>query len=456
MKRFIVACAAVMGSVLLALGGGLSASAVTTTFEITYTTPDAGTAGGLVPSASPYGIVAGSGTYAWVVNLDPQTISTLDISNPLAPTVVATTPDPDSPGGLPSGGFPTEIFKSGNYLFTILNNIPSVKVIDVANPTSPTVVASTPDPGTAGGFASGSGPINAVMNGNYIYVLNVGNSSISTVDISNPLAPIVLGSTEDAGTPGGLPSSAGAWGIARSGDYLLVSSSGTSKLFVVDVSNPAAPAVVGSTPDADTAGGFIGGGNVRDVVVKGSHAYIADYNNNVVYSVDISTPTSPTVVGQTPAPGLEGSFDGGAAPRGMIVVDDTLVVTREGDVRVSLIDIREPAAPMVYQTTPTSGSPGGLPAGAVPQRLYLIGNAIYISNYAHNSVSVISLASVRDLTAEMFPVELSDGETDNDSGSLANTGTDAVPLLSVGVGLLFVGLAALGGGFTAARAKSRQ
>ena len=454
MKRLIVSCAAVVGSIALALGSGLSASAITATFEITYTTPDAGTAGGLVPSASPYGIVAGSGNYAWVVNLDPQTVSTLDISNPLAPVVVATTPDPDQPGGLPSGGFPTEIFKSGDYLFAVLNNIASVKVIDVSTPTSPTVVASTPDPGSAGGFASGSGPINAVMNGNYIYVVNVGNSSVSVVDISNPLAPVVLGSTPDAGTAGGLPASSSSWGIARSGNNLFVTSGGASKLYAVDVSNPSAPVVVGSTPDADTAGGLIGGSNLRDVVIKGSHAYIADYNNNVVYSVDISDPTSPTVVGQTPAPGLEGSLDGGASPHGMIVVDDTLVVTRDGDVRVSLIDIRDPAAPMVYQTTAASGSTGGLPSGAVPQRLYLIGNAIYISNYAHNSISVISLASVRDLTAEMFPVELSEGGTD--SGTLANTGTDVVPMFLVAAGLLLLGFAALSGGMTVARTRTRR
>src|SRR5688572_63798 len=81
-------------------------------------------------------------------------------------------------------------------------------------------------------------------------------SSLEVVDISNPASPAIIGSVE---TPGFGQDVA----VAATHAYI---AGGNSGLQVVDISNPASPAIVGSV---DTPG------EAADVAVLGDHAYVA-------------------------------------------------------------------------------------------------------------------------------------------------------------------------------------
>ena len=118
-------------------------------------------------------------------------------------------------------------------------------VVNVSNPTTPTIFGETQLPGVVNGIA---------VSGAYAFVAI--DQGLIVVDVSNPWAPIVVGSV-------------GGWlanGVAVSGPYAYVASS--SGLRVVDVSNPTAPVEVGSSDTPDQA---------RGVAVSGQYAYVAGW-----------------------------------------------------------------------------------------------------------------------------------------------------------------------------------
>jgi hypothetical protein len=82
-------------------------------------------------------------------------------------------------------------------------------------------------------------------------------SGLEVVDVSDPAAPAIVGRANTADR---------AWGVATVGDYAYVTD-GLTGLQVVDISNPAAPAIVGGV---DTPVEALG------VAIGGYYVYIAD------------------------------------------------------------------------------------------------------------------------------------------------------------------------------------
>jgi hypothetical protein len=102
-------------------------------------------------------------------------------------------------------------------------------------------------------------------------------SGLRVIDVSNPAAPVELGSFI---TPGF------ATGVEVVGGLAYVAS-GTYGLWVIDVSNPAAPVEIGflDTP-----------GSATDVAVVGGLAYVADSHFGLRV-IDVSNPAAPVEIG---------------------------------------------------------------------------------------------------------------------------------------------------------------
>jgi hypothetical protein len=96
-----------------------------------------------------------------------------------------------------------------------------------------------------------------VTNGSHPYIGEPGAWGLQVVDVSNPAAPEILGS---ASTP------SSAVSVALSGSYAYVADDGFGVL-VVDISDPASPTTVGSigTP-----------GSAHGVAVSENYVYVAD------------------------------------------------------------------------------------------------------------------------------------------------------------------------------------
>jgi hypothetical protein len=110
------------------------------------------------------------------------------------------------------------------------------------------------------------------IQGGYAYVA-CGPDGLEVFDISNPAAPVLVGSYKASGY---------AWAVTVAGSYAYVANG--NSVLVVNVSNPGSPTLAGSVSTA-----------AKDVVVAGSYAYVA--GGNVMQVVDVSNPSAPVLRG---------------------------------------------------------------------------------------------------------------------------------------------------------------
>src|SRR6185295_16138945 len=91
-------------------------------------------------------------------------------------------------------GNTTAFTVSGRYAYVLHQPSNSLKVIDISNPKSPTLVATMTN--GAGGALLYT-PIDIVASGNYLYVISCGSDCLGTleiIDVTIPAAPVHKGS----------------------------------------------------------------------------------------------------------------------------------------------------------------------------------------------------------------------------------------------------------------------
>src|SRR3989344_2678934 len=148
-----------------------------------------------------------SGRYAYVANYGVDTLSVVDISNPLFPKQITSI-------SLGTSANPTSVHVSGRYAYVANEGPDTISVVDISNPAAPILVATT-------SVAAAGNPKSIFVSGKYAYVVNNSKNNISVVDISNPLAPIQIATTS-VGT--------GPSGIYVSGRYAYVANQGGNSI----------------------------------------------------------------------------------------------------------------------------------------------------------------------------------------------------------------------------------
>lgn len=177
----------------------------------------------------------------------------------------------------------------GDYAY-IQNNTSEIVVVDISDPASPTYDNTFTDAALAGTPKSQG----MLVDGDYLYLLyGSGNNSLVIVDISDPTAPTLAGS-HTPNTTNAINNSNGF--LAKSGNYVYFQVSNdtntagsSSSLMVVDVSNPASlsdGAVLGY-------GSFGTGAHIYNDTI-----YIAGTAPDAIHCIDISSPASPSDLGQ--------------------------------------------------------------------------------------------------------------------------------------------------------------
>ena len=161
------------------------------------------------------------------------------------------------------------------------------------------------------------------MSGNYAYVSDTNTAhELEVINVSNPAAPAIVGTYNST-----VMSGANAVAVVGTKVYLI----GGTYLQIIDVTNPAAPALLG-------AYNLGAGSTANEIAVNGSYAYVATSNNATeLMIVNISNPASPTLAGTFNLPGNTDAL--------AIASFDLSVVIGQGG-NLYDIDVTTPAAPV--------------------------------------------------------------------------------------------------------------
>jgi len=228
-----------------------------------------------------------SGSYGYAVSMFDRRMYITEISDPQDPMVLSSVDFAQEPQSIFVSGryaYVVTAFRVGNGLF----------VFDVADPRNPVQVGSM-----LCDFAqdlSCSTPLDIYVSGDRVYLADFG-SGIVIVDISDPARPVVVGKVEKNGTNTPGSDSLCPNGVHVTGSLAYVTDNNGNCLRVLDISNPDAPVPLGSVVIPSSWGGA-----PEHVFVSGSYAYVTHYEGLFVF--DISGATAAPVADAAPSVGI--------------------------------------------------------------------------------------------------------------------------------------------------------
>ncbi|MFN8547139.1 MAG: FlgD immunoglobulin-like domain containing protein [Candidatus Eisenbacteria bacterium] len=189
---------------------------------------------------------------------DTFSLQIADVANPAAPSIVGAVLTQGTAACLALAG--TDVFLSGT---------DCIKAVDAANPAAPVVTGSMPD---------GRDIASIALLGDIAFVAKGGDMPFSAFDVSSRSTPNPLAVYQPGGTVNTLQ-------VEGNFGYLGLDPSASSAGFrVLDLSNPLAPAQVGSLAVL----------NVIDIAIDGSRAFaLSNVGGGRLVSINISDPAHP-------------------------------------------------------------------------------------------------------------------------------------------------------------------
>lgn len=256
-----------------------------------------------------------SGNTLYVCGFFSSTFGVLDVTTRDAPSILGTFDSVDDADvDLPAG-----VTVDGSYAYLCCQGSDVVMVLDVSNPAAISKV------GSVSGFVSGIplSPRWVEKYGDYLVTAGSGRG-IVVIDVSNPAAPAVAGQLPTTGY--------NMNHFSRFGDYLFCADeAGTDGLTVVDISTITSPTFVTKLTDASINGPWY-----TAVTADGSYCFLSCDNNDTVLSIDIANPASPSIVD---------AFTNSIVmdrPYGLVLDGDYLYVAASGSMAV--LDVSTPTA----------------------------------------------------------------------------------------------------------------
>ncbi|MFA5187424.1 MAG: beta-propeller fold lactonase family protein, partial [Patescibacteria group bacterium] len=203
----------------------------------------------------------------------------------------------------------------------------------------------------------GDAPQGVAVVGHLAYVVNAGTSdNLQIWDVAYPQSPSLVGSVSVGNDP---------QNIQVAGRYAYIAHSASQDLYVVDVSNPATPYVVGTLN--------LGANGDADLFLAGSYLYTNKINGFNV--VDISNPISPTIVTSV--------TEAGSTVGSGIYVQGAYLYVNTVDYKMSIYNISNPAQPFLTTSTYT---------GVDGRRVVVNGSNAYVTGNS-GSLAIVNIAS---------------------------------------------------------------
>lgn len=261
---------------------------------------------------------------------------------------------PVSLGSLQIPGYANNVDVNGNFAY-VAAGVNGLVIVGVSNPSAPEIVGTLDTPGNANDVR---------VVGNLAYVAD-GPAGLQIIDVTDPTAPRLRGSLHTSGE---------ANDVIISGTLAFVAG-GPSGLQIINVSDPAAPTLVRTVATPGTARGV-------DVSASGSIVVVVEDDQPGLQVIDVADPANASIVGAVslvdPDPSVDKrptdvSLGGGYA----------YVAAYTGG--MSIVDVRQPTAPVVI-----GGLPGSFPGGFVPRDVQIAGKyAIFAEQLFANAVAPI-------------------------------------------------------------------
>jgi hypothetical protein len=248
--------------------------------------------------------VAISAHYAYLADMEAG-FRVLDVENPSSPTVVRTVDTPGTAVG---------VHVDGNHLY-VADWDEGMHVYDVSDPANPVLEHSYNTPG-------GCGKIDVA--GEHVFVAD-GEEGFLVLNVCDQVGPTAVGSYDTPGT---------AINLAVAGHYAYVADVAEG-LHIIDIADPFTPTLVATY---DTPG------EIHDVVIVGNYAFIANHWDGLTV-VDVGDPTNPTQLGRVdvwPANvsvAVEGDYAYTGADQGYFTYDVTDITAMEQVRRTATIGI---------------------------------------------------------------------------------------------------------------------
>lgn len=269
----------------------------------------------LSPPSIAFGLAL-SGHYAVLTNAGYQGgvsgVDIVDVSDPLAPRHVGH-------ADLPTWGVCVAV--SGDYAYATMEGYegasPGFQVVDIADPHHPRPQGMLDlPPGVRAVVASGSHAF--VANGSY---------GLSIIDISDPEQPRLESTFPTHGKANGVAVTGRVGGAAASYAYV---ANGDAGLLVVELGTPVAPHKVGHMlldQEYDLA---------EDIIVSGTTAYLTGLYGGL-YTLDLSEPAHPRVIGHVQTPGTAYGF----------TVSGARAFLASASKGLQVVDVADPTLPVI-------------------------------------------------------------------------------------------------------------
>jgi hypothetical protein len=293
-------------------------------------------------------------------------LQVVDISEPTSPTLLGSVQLPRTP--VPDVTHATGVTVVGTLAY-VTAAYGGLYVIDVSNPSSPNIVGHLDTPGVAEDVA---------VTGSTGYVADY-SAGLQVIDVSNPAAPAIIGTVD---TPGN------AFGVALSGSIAYVADE-FAGVHVIDVSNSHVPVILGTVANPGT---LQIPGNAQDLVAVDTHVYVADGKSGLLV-IDASNPHSPALIGSVDTPGY--TWD--------LSVDGTRAYVADDAGGLSIIDVSDPIAPTIVET---KLSPQNLRAVAVSGTTgFVLDQAYGLETIDLTRLTPVPVVGNLDLSPDMYPPE---------------------------------------------------
>lgn len=260
---------------------------------------------------------------------------------------------------------PEDIITDNGYAYIPCRDGNNVAIIDYRNPQKPVLAHSLTDVDILDAFS-------VAIENHYLYVLSMTNSVISVFDIQRPEQPVKTASIKVGGPGAYLSSYRSNYTRLRKiiieDGYAYITHSSEGKVYILDVRQPAKPAIISSFHTGD--GAFA-------ALVNKDALYLAGYApGSSVITVNIKDKHNPIVVSSIyDSIGLQGTC-------ALAIQDKNLYVVAYTAGTIWSLDITNPFEPKTIQTLKDADMKG-------PGRIAFYKNKAFILNSVNNTVAVV-------------------------------------------------------------------